>query len=323
MKLYTKVILSGSGAVCEDYIFVNPCVETLHFGGDNFCARAIRTLLLINGGHVLPRLSIDISGSEALCCTHPNFSFRNARTVELLCSLHGYWLEIDDQSDPIFHHFKGLTDLSFVVGSNITHVPPELVDYKSNFRPAVTNGVSSREIIFKGDLDFVITCVNRGLPHHFAQQFWRAETLPSIDFVSFGPEIDKDSGQIMDIMTAQAAAVHWLDYKRKSFLDFGLVDKLERQHRCQIIVNDPVPFHDEKAEIGIKGTKEDVERCRESLRPLLVDLQRSSLETWFAKDSLPLDLAKMFSLLAFIALFLMLIWHLNILHMFGKWCVGI
>ena len=106
-------------------------------------------LLLINGGHILPRLSVDISGSEALCCKHPNFPFRNARAVKLLCSLQGYWLKANDQSVPTYIHFSGLTDLSFVVGSNITHMPPETVDYKCHFRPAVTNGVSSGEIIFK------------------------------------------------------------------------------------------------------------------------------------------------------------------------------
>ena len=206
-----------------------------------------QTLLLINGGHILPRLSVDISGSEALCCKHPNFPFRNARAVKLLCSLQGYWLKANDQSVPTYIHFSGLTDLSFVVGSNITHMPPETVDYKCHFRPAVTNGVSSGEIIFKADLDFVITCVNRGLPHHFGQQFWRAETLPSIDFVSFGLEIGKADGKVMEVTTAQAAAVHWLDYKRKSSLGFCLVYKLERQHCCQIIINGTIPSYDEKS----------------------------------------------------------------------------
>ncbi|PVH76715.1 hypothetical protein DL98DRAFT_535496 [Cadophora sp. DSE1049] len=318
IQIYTKAILSRSGAMRGDYIYVNHCVDMLHFGGNNICASAIRSMLSNTGGHILPRLSVDISGSEALCCTDASLPFRNSRPVELLASLHGYWHTTDGQMGPTYHHFNGLEDLSFVVGSKITHLQPDMVDCKSSFRPAVTNGVSDREMILKSDLDFVISWVKRRGPISLTQQFWKAETLPSIKSVSFAPAIEYGDCRVMEIMTAQAAAVYWLDFQRKSLLDFGLINKLERQYHCEIIIPRVTPCYREKGEVGIKGAKEDVKKFRESLKAILVDLQRTSLEIWCSNHPLMVDLIFVFCLLVPIALFVTLLWHLGLLQIFGR-----
>ncbi|KAK0113938.1 hypothetical protein ONS96_014787 [Cadophora gregata f. sp. sojae] len=316
MQVYTKVIISNSGPWRGDYIFVNHRVDTLHMGGDNVCLSAIRNLLDVTSGHIMPRLSVDISGSEPFCCTF-GYGLGSSHSTILLYRLLGSYCTREGRT---CDQVNSLEDLSFVVGSHITHLKPEAVSHNSSFHPAVTNGVSDGEMSCKLTLEGCISQIRKGLISQHS--LFHGVTLPSIKFVSFAPITEDNDRRVVEIVTAQAAAIQWLYLKRRTFFDLGSVSRLERQHRCEIIIPKKTPWYTEKAEIAIKGAQEDIEDCRESLRSLLVDLQGTE---WQNRCFHPPSMLEIFWTICrevSMALFLTLLWQLGILHAIPHYCVN-
>ncbi|KAH7369622.1 hypothetical protein BKA65DRAFT_544351 [Rhexocercosporidium sp. MPI-PUGE-AT-0058] len=288
MVLYKKEIVSNSGSRNGDYIYVNPRVDVLHIGGDNMCVHAIREMLLKSntGGHILPRVSIDISSTEALCCINENLATGNLRSVETLYGLHRAWVKSVEVGS-VYYRFDGLQEITFVVGSRITHLQPKHISTDTKFRPALTNGVTFDDRMLKRELDILIKRIGDGWPMGVAGDTWIGDKKPTFKFVSFAPPYEEKDGKVFEIMTAQAAAIFWL-----SFLPtplnwyikyFGFVRNLERRYRCKITMHKTHPGYDVRREIAIEGVKEDVEKCRKALEERLVDVQETPIEAWIKR----------------------------------------
>ncbi|KAH6721052.1 hypothetical protein BKA61DRAFT_665812 [Leptodontidium sp. MPI-SDFR-AT-0119] len=283
MVLYKKEVVSVSG----DYVYVNLWVDVLHFGGHNMCTHAIRVMLLSTKRHILPRVSIDISGTEALCCTEANLTRRTRRSTEILYCLHGRW-RTSPEGKLVYDRFEGLREVNFVVGSNITHLQPNQIRPDSKFRPALITGDNLEEILLKEELDTWIARVLNEQPLGVSGDTWIGDKKPSFKFVSFAPSYKEDNGKVLEIMTAQAAAIWrstFLLSPFECFRYFGFINRLQRRYHCKITIPPTFPYYDRLREIAIEGAKEDVEKCRRALKEKFADVEETRIEVWATQHS--------------------------------------
>ncbi|KAG4428604.1 hypothetical protein IFR05_015915, partial [Cadophora sp. M221] len=280
MLLYKKEVVWFLG----DYVYVNPWVDVLHLGGHNMCTQAIRMMLLIAGAkkHILPRISIDISGTEGLCCSEANLTRRTRRSIETLYGLHGCW-SIVGGNGFAYHRFEGLREINFVVGSSITHLQPSEIRPDTKFRPGVLTGDNYEEISLKKQLDSCIERVLNEQPLGLAGGAWIGDKKPAFKFVSFALSYKEDNGKVFEIMTAQAAAIWRSTFVPIPFQYFGyfdFVNRLQRRYHCTITMPPASPRYDRLLEIAIEGAKVDVEKCCKALEEKLVDVEETRIEVW-------------------------------------------